>query len=567
MNLQFKILLIIIPFLLLSLLILGLWSFNEAKNSTYRSTHRYLDIVLDSYTTDSLINNYQLLREAKMDKVKSYIESYQQEAENDARVISKAKGGHIFALNDSGQLVFSTHNHAPASLEQTWKHLSRDVALQNTDIIVTGQLEDEGYNNVYAARYFKPWGWVVFHSVPKKGIDTLVNTILQFTFGMIVLCAFGGSLIIYIFSKIYLVRPIDKLKDAATNITIHKKTITIAVDSKDEFGSLARSMEGMSQAIYEYKAERKKAENSLLEKQEELQKSRKELKRHRDSLEQLVEDRTFELNEINKQLQQEIIEHKQTEDELKKHREHLEEMVSNRTIELVSINKELEAFSYSVSHDLRAPLRGIDGWSLALQEDYASQLDEKGRGYLDIVRGETQRLGILIDDLLQLSRVTRGELQREQVDLSALALSVVERIKEENPDRQLEFDITPGLMADADPRLLEVVFTNLLGNACKFTSSRPVARIEIGNTVACDPASQVEQKVFFVRDNGVGFDMAHSDKLFGAFQRLHSASEFPGIGIGLATVQRIIGRHGCRIWAEAKPNEGASFYFTLEEAA
>ena len=229
--------------------------------------------------------------------------------------------------------------------------------------------------------------------------------------------------------------------------------------------------------------------------------------------------------------------------------------------------RELESFSYSVSHDLRAPLRGIDGWSLALQEDYGAVLDAQGHQYLDIVRTEAQRMGQLIEDLLQLSRVTRGELARAPVDLSALAQSVARRLKDASPDRALEFLIQPGLTADADARLLEVALTNLLDNACKFSAMREVARIEFGRGAPQDPLTQATTQAYFVRDNGVGFDTTHAAKLFGAFQRLHAASEFPGTGIGLATVQRIVHRHGGRIWAAAQPNQGACFYFTLGKAA
>ena len=234
---------------------------------------------------------------------------------------------------------------------------------------------------------------------------------------------------------------------------------------------------------------------------------------------------------------------------------------------LREVVKELEAFSYSVSHDLRAPLRGIDGWSLALQEDYGAVLDAQGREYLGIVRAEAQRMGQLIEDLLQLSRVARGELHREPVDASALAHSVVRRLTDAYPNRRIEVVIAPGLVADADARLLEIALTNLLGNAWKFSAMREIARIEFGRMVAQDPAANAPAQAYFVRDNGVGFDMAHAAKLFGAFQRLHAASDFPGTGIGLATVQRIVHRHGGRIWAEAQPDQGASFYFTLGEAA
>ena len=229
--------------------------------------------------------------------------------------------------------------------------------------------------------------------------------------------------------------------------------------------------------------------------------------------------------------------------------------------------RELESFSYSVSHDLRAPLRGIDGWSLALQEDYGAVLDEQGRQYLGIVRAEAQRMGQLIEDLLQLSRVARGELLRTPVDASALAQSVARRLTDANPDRRLEFVIAPGLAADADARLLEIALTNLFDNACKFTATRTLAHIEFGRKAAPHPEAQAQVQAYYLRDNGVGFDMAHATKLFGAFQRLHAASAFPGTGIGLATVQRIVHRHGGRIWAEAQPDQGACFYFTLGEAA
>jgi len=239
----------------------------------------------------------------------------------------------------------------------------------------------------------------------------------------------------------------------------------------------------------------------------------------------------------------------------------LEQRVRDRTVQLEASNRELEAFCFSVSHDLRAPLRGIDGWSLALLEDYRDKLDEKGRQQLQRVRSDTQRMGRLIDDLLLLSRVARGPIQRGPVDLTALAESVAARLQETEPARRVEFAAQPGLTAQGDARLLEIVLSNLLGNAWKFSGGRPLARVEFGRT-------EVDNRpAFFVRDDGVGFDMNYAQKLFGAFQRMHKASEFPGTGIGLATVQRVIQRHGGRVWAEAQVDRGATFYFTLEEAA
>jgi PAS domain S-box-containing protein len=256
---------------------------------------------------------------------------------------------------------------------------------------------------------------------------------------------------------------------------------------------------------------------------------------------------------------QDITERKRAEEEIHKLNAELEQRVHQRTMQLESANKELEAFAYSVSHDLRAPLRGIDGWSLALLEDYGSQLDSQAQTYLHRVRSETQRMSQLIDDLLQLSRLTRAEMRTEQVDLSVIAQTYATRLQEEAPERATKFTIQTGLVVNGDPRLLEIALSNLLNNAFKFTGKIAQAHIEFGQTEAQG------KRTFFVHDNGVGFDMTYAEKLFSAFHRLHKATEFPGTGIGLATVQRIIHRHGGRVWAEAYVNQGATFYFTLEE--
>ena len=238
-------------------------------------------------------------------------------------------------------------------------------------------------------------------------------------------------------------------------------------------------------------------------------------------------------------------------------RKHSERSLQQRTAEMEAANKELEAFSYSVSHDLRAPLRGIDGFSLALLEDYADQLDERGRAYLLRVRAGAQKMAELIDAMLNLSRLTRGELKRETVDLSKLVKVIAADLQKRQPERQVEFIIAEGATGDGDGEMLRVVLENLLGNAWKFTGKHPTARIEFGLTVKDGKA------VYFVRDDGAGFDMEYADKLFGAFQRLHRTTEFPGIGIGLATIQRIIHRHGGMVWAEGEVEQGATFYFTL----
>jgi PAS domain S-box-containing protein len=236
----------------------------------------------------------------------------------------------------------------------------------------------------------------------------------------------------------------------------------------------------------------------------------------------------------------------------------LNEDLEQRASQLEAANRELEAFSYSVSHDLRAPLRTIDGFSLALLEDFGEQLPDEGRNYLMRIRTAAQRMAQLIDDLLNLSRLSRAPLNPEPTNLSKIAQQVVQNLQREAPDRLVNLSIEPNIMAECDPRLIKVVFENLLSNAWKFTSKQEAAEIGFGQ--AEDPQNG---QVYFVRDNGAGFDMAYVNKLFGAFQRLHTNSEFPGIGIGLAIVQRIINRHGGRIWADGVVNGGATFYFTL----
>jgi light-regulated signal transduction histidine kinase (bacteriophytochrome) len=220
-------------------------------------------------------------------------------------------------------------------------------------------------------------------------------------------------------------------------------------------------------------------------------------------------------------------------------------------------NKELEAFSYSVSHDLRAPLRAIDGFSRNLINDYAPRLDDNGKDLLARVQKACLRMSQLIEDLLNLSRLARADMRRETLDLSALAKSVLADLGNNNPTKKIEARVQDGLSASGDPKLLRIALENLLGNAWKFSSKRPDPMIEFGMEL------DGNQQVFFVRDNGAGFDMTYASKLFGAFQRLHSTDEFPGTGVGLATVQRIIHRHGGRIWAEGIVNSGATFHFTV----
>lgn len=249
-----------------------------------------------------------------------------------------------------------------------------------------------------------------------------------------------------------------------------------------------------------------------------------------------------------------ITERKRAEADIQK----LNQDLKQRAAQLEAANKELESFSYSVSHDLRAPLRSIDGFSQILLEDYGNQIPVEGVNYLERVRAAAQRMAVLIDDLLNLARVTRAALNPRLINLSEMAEGISKTLKEESPDRNVFLSIMPGLMVEGDPHLMHIVLENLLSNAWKFTSKKEQAVIEFGQQ-----NHKTKERTFYIRDNGTGFDMAYVNKLFGVFQRLHSVSEFPGTGVGLATVHRIIAIHGGRIWAEGEEGKGATFYFTL----
>jgi light-regulated signal transduction histidine kinase (bacteriophytochrome) len=286
---------------------------------------------------------------------------------------------------------------------------------------------------------------------------------------------------------------------------------------------------------------RKKAENENIKIHEDLKQLLEEADLSREVLLNVVEDQKIaeeKLNQLNLTL---------------------EEKVADRTSQLVAANKELEAFSYSVSHDLRAPLRGIDGWSLALKEDYEDKLDENGKLYINRVRSEIQRMGQLIDGLLLLSRVTRMESKQAALNLSNIVNTIASRIADENPNQKFNIEIEPDLFDNGDNDLLQIVFTNLLENAVKFSSKVQSPKIEFGRLKING------RPTYFIKDNGAGFDMNYAKNLFGAFQRMHKQTDFPGTGVGLATVQRIINRHNGRVWAEAKVDEGATFFFTLWE--
>jgi signal transduction histidine kinase len=273
-----------------------------------------------------------------------------------------------------------------------------------------------------------------------------------------------------------------------------------------------------------------------------------------EHLEQLVDRRT-------RQLQHEIAEHKRTEEILQKYRNNLEELVRGRTAQLEAANKEIHDITYTVSHDLRAPLRHIDGFVELLQKKAETLIDEQGWHYMAAISEAAQKMGLLIDDLLSFSRMGRHAVTAQQVNLSGLVRDILRKFEPDTAGRNIDWRIGELPVVSADEAMLRVVLMNLISNAIKFTRPREKARIEIGSLPGRDT-----ETVIYVRDNGVGFDMAYADKMFGVFQRLHRTDEFEGTGIGLANVRRIIARHGGRTWAESKPDRGATFYFALPQA-
>jgi two-component system, sensor histidine kinase and response regulator len=294
---------------------------------------------------------------------------------------------------------------------------------------------------------------------------------------------------------------------------------------------------------------------------EELEIKQRELQQAKETLEERVAARTAELAEANQQLQIELAERKRAEEQIKRLNENLERRVAERTVQLAAANNELEAFSYSVSHDLRAPLRHINGFAGTLIEEHSAQLNPDAQLHLTRIQEGTQKMSRMINDLLNLARLDRQSMVQQVTSLNSVVENVRRDLESETADRNIDWRIGSLSSVDCDPGLIQQVFANLLSNAVKYTRRREKAVIEI------DQSTVEGQLVVFVRDNGAGFNSKYTNKLFGAFQRLHNDQEFEGTGVGLATVQRIIRKHGGRIWAEAEVDKGATFYFTLGEPA
>jgi signal transduction histidine kinase len=445
------------------------------------------------------------------------------------------KGGEALLVNQN-MMAITRLKHNLADGTRT-KPLEYQIRARPAMLAARGEdgiIESEDYRGepVLAAYRFIPvtseWGWGMV--VKRDKAELYAPLRLETTYSIFI--SLAGVLAVVGLTVVMarnLTQPILSLSQVAHKVSEGDFAVRASVTTSDEVGKLAWTFNSMLQRVGSW----------------------------HQQLEAEVKTRTAELNKANEELTREINERQEAEEEIRRLNAELEQRITERTAELVAANKELEAFSYSVSHDLRAPLRSIDGFSQALLEDYTDKLDAQGKDYLQRVRVASQRMAALIDDLLNLARVTRHEMRRETVDMSALAWMIAQDLKRRDPGRKVEFVIAEGVRAHGDAHLLRVVLENLIGNAWKFSRKHSTARIELG------VKEQESKSAYFVRDDGAGFDMAYADKLFGPFQRLHGMTEFEGTGIGLATVQRTIHRHGGRVWAESAVEQGATFYFTL----
>jgi two-component system sensor histidine kinase/response regulator len=351
----------------------------------------------------------------------------------------------------------------------------------------------------------------------------------------------------------YLVAQVEYI---LTNVEL-RKTQRLQVGVQLQFGGQSHFITAEKQQILDLLIS---TYEGAIQINEELETKRRELQQAKETLEVRVAERTAALDQANKQLQIELVERKRAEEQIKTLNEVLERRVVERTTQLASANDELEAFSYSISHDLRTPLRHISGFA-HLIEGHGSQLDPDVQLHLKRIRESTQKMGRMIDDLLNLARLDRRSMALQMTSLNSLVETVLHDLESETADRKIDWRVGSLPAINCDPGLIEQVFVNLLSNAVKYTRRRERAIIEI------DQSTVEGELLFFVRDNGTGFDSKYSSNLFGAFQRLHTEEEFEGTGVGLATVQRIVRKHGGRIWAVADTDKGATFYFTLGDAA
>lgn len=526
MKLRYKFNLLALGVLLAVGIAISIAGIFTIERLAYSMNHKLMEAEVNTVLHD-IHNAHEVLTESGVASVAGYVHRAQADILDKYRNYRYGRTGRmlIFDVKDSSQLLPKLAKEQPLD------------ALCYDDIVRVGNgFRECGHGNRKKFLYhagFPEWHWDVVLAVDDDEMLAERNAFLK-QVALILLAGLSIGLLVFAWFARTIVAPVHQLSEAALAISHGEWAKSLPQSNAvDEVGDLTRAFSQMSENL--------SAAHGDLAKQ------------------------AAALQDANTRLHLEITEHRQAQDDIFHLNQELEQRVIQRTAQLKVANQELEAFAYSVSHDLRAPLRSIDGFSQALLDDYGAQLDEEGQEFLQRVRGASQRMAQLIDDLLYLSRITRGEMIRQPVDLSGLAELVAQELQQNNPQRQVEMVIQPKVTADGDPRLLRVVLENLLGNAWKFTGRQERGRIEFGmerNRSIAENVPPVEL-VYYVRDNGAGFDPAYAEKLFGVFQRLHRVDEFPGTGIGLATVQRIIHRHGGQVWADGEVGKGATFFFTL----
>ena len=446
----------------------------------------------------------------------------------------------IDLLDRNGLILFSNYNPKGIlkEISHDWEFIKSIPAEKKMGSVkhlylgieqITTFAREQGYID------FKGSDWTLVLCLPAKvafasAIELRNKLIIIFLTASVI-----ASFLIYFFSRT-ISRPIITLSNASLEVGKGNLDVKLEVTSVDEIGKLTASFNKMVS---------------------DLKGSRDELLAYSNELEMKVEKRISELKNANEQLQLEIIERKRAEEEIRKLNEELEQRVIDRTAQLEASIKELEDFTYSVSHDLRAPFRHIIGFAKLLKERASQSLDEESMHYLHVISDSTEHMGRLQDDILDFIRIGRTKMSKSKVSLDRLVKETIGTMGAEAKGRDIAWKVDHLPEVDGDPNMIRDVLVNLISNALKFTRPRPQAIIEIGCT------SGNQEEVFYVRDNGIGFDMQYVNKLFNVFHSLHSPDEFEGTGIGLANVRRIIERHGGRNWAEGKLNEGATFYFTI----
>jgi len=442
--------------------------------------------------------------------------------------------GEVYIINEDGYMITPSRFSESAIFRQ---HIDHDTINKTAD---SSDYENTGMANVYdnyqgskvigAHTLISDVNWTVFaeKSITEAlhPVSTLTNTLLLSLFAVML----AGTIFALVLSR-RITNPILELHRGADQLMAGNLDYRIGIQSKDEIGDLSVAFDNMAA---------------------NLKQSREELEHNAQELESRVEHRTKELEQVSEGTQR-------AEENILRLNDDLERQVAKRSAELQVANMELESLTYSLAHNLSSAVTEVLGLNQKLKERYAEALDEKGKSYHERIYSGTQRMSKLIDDILHISYLTRITMRHETIDLSMTAESIAGKIREREPDRQVEFIIQPGISVNAHPQMIYELLESLLENAWKFTSKLEIARIEFGYT---NIKGQTE---YFVRDNGFGFDIAYADKLFRPFQRLHTQDEFEGTGIGLATVQRIVNRHGGEVWAEGEVDKGATFYFTLNQ--